>query len=316
MALIKCTECGCDVSDKAEVCPHCGAPIKPMLDALEQIQKDSEKKFEENINVQEERPPVSKKKMGVIIACLIILVGAAITYFQLTKDEEAPAFSGIDEGQTIEVQCGTDFNLKDYLSKNLKVTDNKDGDISEYIITTDENVYDSETGAVDTKQSGTFDVSLEAKDKADNASTLSVKLQLNPVHITKKNVKQTVYDGKYGTIKLSSFKHGVINGEKVYEMQFECTNKDTSIMEMFCSSTFTYINDYQVSAYVQLPNTIASGKTKTLICTIQDGEIPDDAGEFKSIETAACMAYEGADGVEDFLVRVPLVLDIDAAEQV
>ena len=28
MALIKCTECGHDVSDKASVCPNCGCPIE------------------------------------------------------------------------------------------------------------------------------------------------------------------------------------------------------------------------------------------------------------------------------------------------
>jgi DNA-directed RNA polymerase subunit RPC12/RpoP len=27
MALIKCSECGRDVSDRAGVCPHCGAPL-------------------------------------------------------------------------------------------------------------------------------------------------------------------------------------------------------------------------------------------------------------------------------------------------
>lgn len=27
MALVKCQECGKDVSDKAPVCPHCGAPV-------------------------------------------------------------------------------------------------------------------------------------------------------------------------------------------------------------------------------------------------------------------------------------------------
>ncbi len=27
MSLIKCTECGNEVSDKAANCPHCGAPI-------------------------------------------------------------------------------------------------------------------------------------------------------------------------------------------------------------------------------------------------------------------------------------------------
>ena len=28
MALIKCSECGKNVSDKAKVCIHCGAPIE------------------------------------------------------------------------------------------------------------------------------------------------------------------------------------------------------------------------------------------------------------------------------------------------
>ena len=39
MALIKCTECGKDVSDKAEVCIHCGYPIKKM--SLNEGENDS-----------------------------------------------------------------------------------------------------------------------------------------------------------------------------------------------------------------------------------------------------------------------------------
>lgn len=31
MALIKCTECGEMISDKATACPHCGAPIEKMI---------------------------------------------------------------------------------------------------------------------------------------------------------------------------------------------------------------------------------------------------------------------------------------------
>lgn len=27
MALIKCTECGKEISDKATVCPNCGCPV-------------------------------------------------------------------------------------------------------------------------------------------------------------------------------------------------------------------------------------------------------------------------------------------------
>ena len=29
MALIKCPECGREISDKATTCPHCGAPVNP-----------------------------------------------------------------------------------------------------------------------------------------------------------------------------------------------------------------------------------------------------------------------------------------------
>ena len=28
MAIIKCEECGAEISDKAKVCPKCGAPIR------------------------------------------------------------------------------------------------------------------------------------------------------------------------------------------------------------------------------------------------------------------------------------------------
>jgi predicted RNA-binding Zn-ribbon protein involved in translation (DUF1610 family) len=31
MPLVKCSECGKEISDKAESCPNCGNPIKPVL---------------------------------------------------------------------------------------------------------------------------------------------------------------------------------------------------------------------------------------------------------------------------------------------
>lgn len=49
MALIKCSECGREVSDKAESCPQCGAPIASALEAeaagakLRTIQQTSKK---------------------------------------------------------------------------------------------------------------------------------------------------------------------------------------------------------------------------------------------------------------------------------
>lgn len=59
MSLIKCKECGKEISDQAVACPNCGCPVT-----------------KENINIQQ---PVNKKKKGhgclttIVIFCLIII---------------------------------------------------------------------------------------------------------------------------------------------------------------------------------------------------------------------------------------------------
>lgn len=42
--LIKCSECGKEVSDKASTCPHCGAPVKKEK-STEEIEKEVAEKF-------------------------------------------------------------------------------------------------------------------------------------------------------------------------------------------------------------------------------------------------------------------------------
>lgn len=64
MAIIKCKECGKEVSDKAKVCIHCGCPIK---------------KIEENSNqtndmVEEVIEKIEENKKKVIIGGIAILV--------------------------------------------------------------------------------------------------------------------------------------------------------------------------------------------------------------------------------------------------
>ena len=41
MALTKCPECGNEVSTKAKACPGCGAPVKSVSNAFEDLQKAS-----------------------------------------------------------------------------------------------------------------------------------------------------------------------------------------------------------------------------------------------------------------------------------
>lgn len=44
MALIKCTECGHMVSDKASMCPNCGCPIESLSEAQEEMMDEEPKK--------------------------------------------------------------------------------------------------------------------------------------------------------------------------------------------------------------------------------------------------------------------------------
>ena len=61
MALIKCPECGREISDKAECCPRCGCP------ASEWINKEEEKKVQELERIEPERRSINGK-YGIVIA--------------------------------------------------------------------------------------------------------------------------------------------------------------------------------------------------------------------------------------------------------
>lgn len=43
MALIKCIECGTEVSDLAQTCPKCGAPVAPSVKAVQRATKTANK---------------------------------------------------------------------------------------------------------------------------------------------------------------------------------------------------------------------------------------------------------------------------------
>jgi hypothetical protein len=69
MALVKCLECGRDISDQALSCPHCGLPLK-----LQEIKKSGDgKKVELNINKYE---MTSKKwKKFFLVATPLLIIG-------------------------------------------------------------------------------------------------------------------------------------------------------------------------------------------------------------------------------------------------
>ena len=70
MALIKCSECGQIVSDKASACPHCGCPVN---------QTTQPQYFGDE---QEEKPNNALKWLLGVLAALVVLGGAALFAWQ------------------------------------------------------------------------------------------------------------------------------------------------------------------------------------------------------------------------------------------
>ena len=68
MALIKCSECGRNVSDKASACPNCGCPISAMELHHEEITPIKEKDISKNIKF-------SKKHKILILLVVIAAIG-------------------------------------------------------------------------------------------------------------------------------------------------------------------------------------------------------------------------------------------------
>lgn len=94
MALITCPECGQQISDKANVCPHCGKPVDNQMAQPQQPQPQPIPQYQQSPYYQR---PVENKGGGgkgvlyAIIAVLVaLLIGGAAYYFiSQNKEKEA-----------------------------------------------------------------------------------------------------------------------------------------------------------------------------------------------------------------------------------
>ena len=82
--LIKCTECGHDVSDKAEKCPNCGCPVSEIIKCLQDLESS-------NINSMDDKNSESENS-GNFIFCNINGKRTNITWLKeiidkLSKEE-------------------------------------------------------------------------------------------------------------------------------------------------------------------------------------------------------------------------------------
>jgi hypothetical protein len=91
MALINCSECDHEVSEKAEACPKCGNPIAPVRRAPMAAQPTSPVK---------KTVSGARKLLGVV--ALVVVVGALISTMSNHSDNSASQASSGDATQTAQ----------------------------------------------------------------------------------------------------------------------------------------------------------------------------------------------------------------------
>lgn len=164
MALIKCPECGKEISDAAESCPNCGYPIK----GQQQIgDSDGLGKGQETKKLK----TVLFIVVGIIL--VVIVCGGSLLFkkgglIDKLTDKEAPKFENVPTELTFNVDDDVKFNdiVKE---KNIKVTDNVDTDIEIKI--------DSSQVKLDVP--GKYLITLSARDKAKNIGKVEVPVYVN-----------------------------------------------------------------------------------------------------------------------------------------
>lgn len=227
--------------------------------------------------------------------------------YAIQNDKTAPIINGIEKDSKIKVKCGTNFNLNEYLQDKIKVSDDVTKENLQYVISCDEDVYDKNTGAINTGYWGEFPIEISSTDEAGNVGTLDLVLKLNPVRVTKKNPTPVVYDGEYGTIKISSFSHGTYYGMDEYLVVFDIENKTDEYMLANLSNS-TFINDYQVGSYYT-EGGVAPNRKGTMESHIYDSDIPDDIGDYSFIESAVVLSE---DDEGDNYLYVPIIFEMSA----
>ncbi len=230
------------------------------------------------------------------------------------NDKTAPNIIGITEGEVLEIQFNEEYNLKDYLNKNVSVTDDVSGEITDYKINTESTIYDPDNGKIDTKKDGTFSFSLVAADEAENKASVNFSVHIDALlRITADTEFPLVmYDGELGKYTLESIIHykdwmdapGLSEG---YYFTIEVYNGYEETVDSYFGRA--YINDYRTPVYHKTTFTVAPGKKGLQSSYIEDEDLDEHTKDFEQIEIEFAVENEKDD--EELFVR-PVVVDKDA----
>ena len=86
MALIKCPECGTEVSDKAKNCVKCGYPLAEVSNNAESLSENVIKaESAKSTTTQKAQTVLSTKMLLIIAACIIAVVGIVVLTITLNR---------------------------------------------------------------------------------------------------------------------------------------------------------------------------------------------------------------------------------------
>ncbi len=92
MAIIKCPECGNDISDKAATCPHCGVDVQDELHRINYKPNDEENlnKQSGNVNWVFANDQKSNKKISVpiVLSLIVLAMGISIIYSAVERSNK------------------------------------------------------------------------------------------------------------------------------------------------------------------------------------------------------------------------------------
>lgn len=110
MALIKCRECGKEISDQAAKCPHCGCPVQENRESCLENVENSEKQQEKGTKNK------NKKIVVIVISILLVVLIAIVLTVALKKEEEPEEVSYQDKIDNITQFLGDEINRNESIT--------------------------------------------------------------------------------------------------------------------------------------------------------------------------------------------------------
>jgi uncharacterized membrane protein YvbJ len=121
MALIKCEECGKEISDKAASCPHCGCPLNS--NEKKELEVMNKTNLIKNILKKISLLKNNKKVAGIFIGVIVVL-SVIIIYMNSLSDEEKYVLEIVEKAQNMQKNPDS-FTMRSNISVVTYLCDGK-----------------------------------------------------------------------------------------------------------------------------------------------------------------------------------------------